>query len=95
MTQTVDAAFTAEERDTTRKIVGSLKVAWKKQYRSTITFFTIGTSSIGGFDVIPYSGATYSDWNRYYYFDESTRLTGLSYERELQVPVGGVAKAHR
>ena len=48
MTQTVDAAFTAEERDTTRKIVGSLKVAWKKQYRSTITFFTIGTSRTGG-----------------------------------------------
>jgi hypothetical protein len=93
MAQTVAAAFTAEERDKTRKIVGNLKVAWKKQYKSTITFFTIGTSSIGGTDVIPYTGASYSDWNRYYYFDESNQLTGLSYERELQVPTGGIAKA--
>ncbi len=91
--QTVNAAFTAEEKDEIRKIVASTLVSWKKQFDSTIRLFTIGVSTIGGYDVIASGGEVTSDWNKYYYFDESERLTALSYERQLQQPTGGVASA--
>lgn len=89
----VASGFTAEEKDTTRKIVASTQLAWKKSYNSAIQFFTIGVSLIGGSDIIPSSGGVNSDWNKYRYDDESTRLTGLSYERSLPTPIGGVSKA--
>lgn len=89
----VSSAFTAEEKDSTRKIVASTQVAWKKSFNSAIRLFTIGVSTIGGTDIIASSGGVNSNWNKYRYQDESARLTGLSYERSLQVPAGGVSKA--
>lgn len=91
--QSVASGWTAEERDSTRKIVASTQVSWKKTFNSTIRSFTIGVSSIGGVDVIASGGAVVSDWNRYIYSDESNYLTGLSYERMLQQPIGGVSVA--
>jgi hypothetical protein len=91
--QAVATGWTAEERDTTRKIVASTQVSWKKSFDSTIALFTIGVSTIGGVDTIASEGGITSDWNKYQYDDESEYLTGLSYERNLQVPIGGVAKA--
>ena len=91
--QAVATGWTAEERDSTRKIVASTQVSWKKSFNSTIALFTIGVSTIGGVDTIASEGGITSDWNKYQYDDESEYLTGLSYERNLQVPIGGVAKA--
>ena len=96
--QTVLAAFTAEERDTDRKIVQSTQIAWKKSYKNTIVFFTIGVSTIGGTDLIPSTDGSPSQWNYYQYDDDSSYVTGLAYERELQEPTGGLsagmAEAH-
>jgi hypothetical protein len=93
MTQTVTAAFTAEERDSTRKIAQSTQIAWKKDFRSNITFFTIGVSRIGGNDIIAGPAGVQSAWNRYLYNNESSYVTGLAYERELNLPMGGLVKA--
>ena len=89
----VPTGWTAEERDNTRKIAQSFQVAWKKQYQSTIRIFTIGISTIGGPDVINSSGGITSDWNKYIYEDESNNVLSLSYEQELQQPIGGISKA--
>lgn len=89
--QVTAAGFTAEERDATRKIAASAQVAWKKQLASTWRPFTIGVSAIGGSDGIASDGATVSDWNKYYYFDESRYLQSLSYERGLKMPTGGLS----
>lgn len=91
--QSVPVGWTAEERDSTRKIVASAQVAWKKTLKSTIRLFTIGVSTIGGTDIIASSGGINSDWNKYTYQDESDKLLRLSYERELPMPIGGVSKA--
>jgi len=88
--QTVTAAFTAEERDTDRKIVQSTQIAWKKSYKNTIVFFTIGVSTIGGTDLIPSADSSPSQWNYYQYDNDSSYVTGLAYERELQEPTGGL-----
>lgn len=91
--QTVAAAFTAEEKDEVRKIVGSTLVSWKKNIASGVRIFTIGTSAIGSSDYINSSGGVSSDWNKYQYHDESSRLLDLSYERALNQPMGGMSKA--
>lgn len=91
--QSVATGWTAEERDTTRKIVASTQVSWKKSFNSSIVFFTIGVSTIGGTDIIPTDDASPSAWNKYRYTDESAYLTQLSYDRGLNQPIGGVSKA--
>lgn len=91
--QTVATGWTAEERDTTRNIVASTQVSWKKTFTSSIRFFAIGVSTIGGTDIIPTPDSSPSAWNKYRYTDESSYLTQLSYERGLNQPTGGVSKA--
>lgn len=91
--QAVPSGFTAEEKEPVRKIVGSTQVSWKKQLESASRLFTIGVSLIGGVDTIASSGEVTSDWNHYYYFDESDNLLGMNYERKLQQPIGGISQA--
>ncbi len=89
----VDNAFSVEAQDSVRKIAQSVQVAWKKEYQASITFFTIGTSTIGGNDIIPSEVGIESAWNRYAYADESDRVLSVGYERELRMPLGGLTKA--
>lgn len=91
--QVVPTGWTAEERDPVRKIVGSTQVSWKKQLSSNIRLFTIGVSTIGGYDTIASSGEITSDWNKYFYFNESDNLLGMNYERKLNQPIGGISQA--
>lgn len=91
--QSVSDAFSVEEVDATRRIAHSVQVAWKKDYRAGITFFTIGVSAIGGNDIIAGPAGGHSAWNRYLYEDESARAMSYAYERELSMPLGGMTKA--
>lgn len=88
----VSDAFSVEATDSTRKIAESVQVAWKKDYRSTIKFFTIGVSAIGGNDSIPSPTGAQTRWNQYLYSDESTNLLMVDYESELNMPEGGLVK---
>lgn len=91
--QTTSAAFTAEQKAYDRGVAASIGVSWKKQYSASYRPFTIGVSTIGGADTIASVGTTVSDWSRYIFFDESDYLTGLSYERSLKMPTGGLSMA--
>lgn len=93
--QSVNATFTAESRDRTRKIAASQFVSWKKSFDPLITFFQVGVSTIGGTDIIGSSnaGEVVTEWDRYQYFDESDYIMALDYERTLKMPVGGLARA--
>lgn len=91
--QSVSDAFSVEEVDSVRKIAESVQFAWKKDYLSTIRFFTIGVSTIGGNDIIASMVAAQTAWNKYNYTDESSYLLRLSYERELNMPIGGLTKS--
>lgn len=87
------SAFTAEERDTVRAISSDIQVAWKKDFNAASSLFTIGASAIGGADTINSMGDVTSDWNKYQYEVESANLISAEWERELNEPVGGIAKA--
>lgn len=91
--QSVTAAFTAEERDETRKIAHSLLVSWKKFSTLSNRTFTIGVSSVGGNDVIGINPGTVGSPGNYKYFDESDYVLSLGWERGLSIPSGGISKA--
>lgn len=90
--QSVSSAFTAEETDTTRKIAHSLLVSWKKESTLGSRTFTIGVSLIGGNDIIGINPGAIGSPGNYSYFDESTYVKSLAWERGLNMPVGGLVK---
>lgn len=91
--QSVIDAFSVEETAASRQIAQSVQVSWKKSLLSTIRVFTIGVSTIGGSDIIGGTDIYASAWNKYQYADESDYVTGISYERALNQPIGGMVKA--
>lgn len=91
--QSVSAAFTAEEKDTIRKIVQSLQVSWHNQSLLGAKTFTIGVSLIGGDDFIGVNPGAVGSPGNYRYFDESQYVMSLGWERGLNMPMGGLVKA--
>lgn len=91
--QSVSAAFTAEERSKSRDIGGSLLVSWKKDSTLGAVTFTIGVSTIGGNDIIGANPGAIGSPGIYRYFDESSYLKSMSWERGLSMPIGGLSKA--
>lgn len=91
--QTVSAAFTAEEKDSVRRIAHNLQVSWKKFSTLSNRTFTIGVSTIGGSDIIGINPGAVGSPGNYKYFDESDYVTALAWERGLNMPVGGLSKA--
>jgi len=90
--QSVTNTFTVESHERTRKIGQSVQVSWKKGLDPNITLFTIGVSTIGGGDLIAGTAGVDSSWSKYQYFDESSYVQGMDYEREVNVVEGGMSK---
>lgn len=87
-----DAATLANlAEEDVRRIAASLQVSWKKDFRSGITVFTIGVSTIGGSDIIGGTVPSISAWNKYLYYDESDYLLSLDWEQQLNIPMGGLS----
>jgi hypothetical protein len=91
--QTVSAGWTAEERDSVRKIAQNTRIAWHKQSTLGNRTFTIAVSTIGGNDIIGVNPGAIGSPGNYKYFDESSYITSLSWERGLSLPTGGLTKA--
>jgi len=91
MAQEVSAAWTAEEVDSVRNIAQNLQVSWKKESTLGGVTFTIGVSTIGGNDVIGINPGAIGSPGNYKYFDESAYTMGLSWERSLNLPIGGLS----
>jgi len=91
--QSVTAAFTAEEKDSTRIIAQTTQVSWHKQSTLSSKTFTIGVSTIGGNDGIGVNVGAIGSPGNYRYFDESAYVTSMNYERSLNMPTGGLTKA--
>ena len=91
MAQDVSAAWTAEERDSVRNIAHNLQVSWKKETTLGNRTFTIGVSLISGNDVIGINPGAIGSPANYKYFDESDYIMGLSWERSLNLPMGGLS----
>lgn len=91
--QSVNAAFTAEERDFSRQIAENLQVSWHRQSLLGNRTFTIGVSTIGGNDIIGVNPGSIGSPGNYKYFDESAYLLSLAWERGFNMPTGGLTMA--
>jgi len=91
--QSVNAAWTAEERDSVRSIGQSSLISWHKQSTLGNRTFTIGVSTIGSNDFIGVNSGAIGSPNNYKYFDETNYVTSLSWERSLTIPLGGLTKS--
>lgn len=87
---TLPEAFSAEADSNPRSIAQGVLVSWKKDIRPNIKIFTIGVSTIGGNDVIGEPGGVNTAWNKYLYYEETSRVLDINYERSLSIPVGGL-----
>lgn len=90
--QSVNSAFTAEERDSIRSIKHNLQVSWKKQSTLGNRSFTIGVSTIGGDDVIGANPGALVGPTAYKYFDETDYVNSMHWESSLNMPIGGLAQ---
>lgn len=91
--QTVTNAFTAEEKDTVRSPSHSLLMSWNKFDLSGNRTFTIGVSAIGGNDVIGANPGGIGNPGQWQYTDDSDYVMSLEWERQLNIPTGGLTKA--
>lgn len=91
MAQDVSAAWTAEEKDSVRNIAHNLQVSWKKESTLGNQTFTIEVSTIGGNDIIGINPGGIGSPGNYKYFDESDYVMGMSWERSLNLPAGGLS----
>lgn len=78
---------------TARVIKARCLIAWTRN-QIVNSFAVIGTSRIGGTDIVQGVGDNVlNDADLYQYFDETDRLIHLEYERHLIEPLGGAAVA--
>lgn len=91
--QSVSSAFTAEEQDSVRKIAHNLLVSWNKHNVLGNRTFTIGVSTIGGPDIIGINPGAVGGPGLWQYDDESGYVMSMSWERSLNIPLGGLSKA--
>lgn len=91
--QSVAAGFTAEARDTVRDIAHDLQVSWHKQSTLSSRTFAVGVSAIGGSDAIGVNPSSLGTPGVYRYFDETSYVTELAWDRSLNIPLGGISKA--
>lgn len=92
--QSVTNAFTAEERDRVRSPTHSLLMSWNKFDLTGNITFTIGVSSIGGNDVIGANPGGVGNPGQWQYTDDSDYVMSMDWERQLNIPTGGLSKAY-
>jgi hypothetical protein len=95
--QSVSAQFTGQSKgDSGLRVLKDsqrLLMSFLKNYNSSVSFFTIGTSVIGGADIIKGDGSVVAEWDKYDYTDYSGCLMDFQYTRELDSAVGSMVAA--
>lgn len=87
--QSVSTEFTNTADAKIRQLSWRCLMSFLKSYAAGVSFFTIGTSTIGGTDIIKGSGAAVQEWDKYSYDDYTNRVMSFEYSRELDKLLGG------
>lgn len=93
MSQSVSAKFASLAAADMQILAYNAMIAWLKTFDDTIGFFTIGTSTIEGKDVIKGAADNILIFDQFKYYDESDHLLALEYERAFDLPLSGLSKA--
>ena len=79
--QTVTSDFITRANKTMRKLTHRALMSFPRSYNSSVTFFTIGVSTIGGADIIKGDGNVVAEWDKYQYDDYSYRIKSIEVTR--------------
>ena len=93
MSQAVTPAFEAAAVASVNDPTYGVMIGWGKEYDDTATFFTIGTSEIGGPDFIKGSGADVTFFDKYKMIPENENLNSFSISRMSSLIPYGVFSA--
>lgn len=91
--QTVSSRFTQLTDGPMRPISFRVLMAFDKTYDSGIDFFEIGTSTIGGTDILKGTSSVIQEWDKYVYEDYSDRILSIEWEREAEPPTSAITLA--
>jgi hypothetical protein len=84
--QSVSTEFTRRSKASIRPLSWRSLISFQKTFSSGVTFFTIGTSLIGGNDIIKGDNSVVQEWDKYKYEDYTGRVLSIEYTRESEQP---------
>lgn len=79
--QTVTTEFNQRANKAMRKLTHRMLMSFPRQYLPSVSFFTIGVSTIGGADIIKGVGDVVAEWDKYQYDDYSYRVKSIEVTR--------------
>jgi hypothetical protein len=91
--QTVSADFTTRTAAPLRRISYRALISFRKAFDENVDFFTIGTSTIGGTDILKGLGSVVQEWDKYDYEDYSDRVKSIEVNREVTPPTNPISLA--
>lgn len=91
--QTVSSEFTDKSQANFRRISWSVLISFEKDFDNTIDFFTIGSSTIGGTDILKGTGSVIQEWDKYTFEDFSSRVLSVEVNRETEQPTSPLTVA--
>ena len=91
--QTVSSNFVTNETSATQTVDYGILISWTEQINSSYEFFTIGTSIIGGPDVIKGGGSEVTFLDRYQYSDYTEYGLSIDIKNSIgQYPYGTIMR---
>lgn len=91
--QNVWTAFDIHSTAGTRQPRHSVSISWKRVKNESTAFATIGSSVIGGIDIIQGQLNVITEPDKFTYYDETDRVLELNYDRQVEEPLGGMVYA--
>lgn len=79
--QSVTTEFHQRANSNMRRLSNRLLASFPRQYDASVTFFTIGVSTIGGADIIKGVGDVVAEWDKYQYDEYSNRIKSIEVTR--------------
>lgn len=83
--QTVTSDFNTKANGFMRKLATRALMSFPRAYNSSVSFFTIGVSTIGGADIIKGTGDVVAEWDKYQYDEYSYRLKSIEVTRQEEM----------
>jgi hypothetical protein len=91
--QTASSDFTDRTQADVRPVAWRMLASFQKNFDEDIDFFTIGTSTIGGTDILKGSSDVVQEWDKYDYEDFSDRVMQVEYTRSAEIPTSPLTLA--
>lgn len=88
--QTTTDRFLARSQQAMRPLAWMCRMSFTKQFDTNIDFFTVGSSTIGGTDIIKgVSSDVVQEWDKYEYTDYTSRILDINITRQVE-PISSV-----